>query len=283
MVTGATGNVGREVVKALIARGARVRISVSDEADARLAPDGVAEVVSFDFLAAETFPAAFDGVSRLFLMRPPAISNIKRDMKPAIDYAVAAGVRHVVFLSLVGAERNPIVPHARVEKLLLGSSVAWTMLRCGFFMQNLDTTHRADIVEYDDLFIPAGGGRTSFIDARDIGEVAARALTEPGHANAAYALTGSEALTYHEVAAIMTEELGRPITYSDPSPLAFARRMRARGHASGYINVMNGIYLTTRLGMSAGVYPQAGQLLGRPPITMRQYVRDYVDSFKNAQ
>ncbi len=280
MVTGATGNVGREVVKELLARGARVRVAVYDEADARRTPAGVAEVAPFDFLAADSYPAAFDGVARLFLMRPPAISNIKRDMKPAIDYAVAAGVRHIVFLSLVGAERNRVVPHAKVEKLLQQSGVAWTMLRCGFFMQNLDTTHRADIVEYDDIFIPAGNGRTAFIDTRDIGAAAAGVLTEPGHENAAYPLTGSESLTYGEVAQTMTEELGRPITYSDPSPLAFARRMRERGYASGYINVMNGIYLTTRLGMAAGVYPQAEQLLGRPPITLRQYVRDYVAAFQ---
>ncbi|MBK7219385.1 MAG: SDR family oxidoreductase [Candidatus Promineofilum sp.] len=279
LVTGATGNVGREVVKGLLARGTRVRVSVTDEADTRRAPSGVAEVALFDFTAPETFPAAFDGVARLFLVRPPAIGNVKRDMKPAIDYAVAAGVGHVVFLSLVGAERNRLVPHAKVEKLLQQSGVAWTMLRCGFFMQNLDTTHRADIVEHDDIFIPAGNGRTAFIDVRDIGAVAARVLTEAGHENAAYPLTGSESLTYGEVAEIMTAELGRPITYSDPSPLAFARRMRERGYAGGFINVMNGIYLTTRLGMAATVYPQAAELLGRPPITMRQYVRDHAAAF----
>ena len=279
MVTGATGNVGREVVRGLLARGARLRVAVTDAADARRAPAGVAEVVPFDFTAPETF-SAFDGVARLFLLRPPAISNIKRDIKPAIDAAVAAGVGHIVFLSLVGAERSRIVPHAKVEKLLTRCGVAWTMLRCGFFMQNLDTTHRADIVENDDIFIPAGQGQTAFIDVRDIGQVAARTLTEAGHENVAYPLTGSEALTYDEVAQIMTEELGRPISYSDPSPLAFARRMRERGHPGSYINVMNGIYLTTRLGMAATIYPQAAELLGRPPITMRQYVRDYAAAFR---
>jgi uncharacterized protein YbjT (DUF2867 family) len=280
-VTGAGGNVGREVVRELLARGANVRIGVFDENDAQRAPAGVG-VAYFDFLAPETFAAAFNGVSRLFLMRPPAISNIKRDMKPAIDYAIDAGVQHVVFLSLVGAERNSIVPHARVEKLLLQAGVTHTLLRCGFFMQNLDTTHRADIVENDDLFIPAGNGRTAFIDVRDIGAIAARVLTEPGHENAAYPLTGSESLTYGEVAAIMTEELGRPITYSDPSPLAFARRFRERGYAHSFINVMAGIYLTTRLGMAATVHPEAAVLLGRAPITMRQYVRDYAAAFTPA-
>lgn len=279
LVTGATGNVGREVVRALAARGAAARAAAFDEADARRVPAEAAETVLFDFTNPATYPAAFDGVDRLFLMRPPAISNIRRDMKPAIDFAATAGVRHVVFLSLIGAERNRIVPHAKIEKLLIGSGMAWTMLRCGFFMQNLDTTHRADLVEHDDIFIPAGDGRTAFIDVRDIGAIAARVLTEPGHAGRAYPLTGSESLTYDQVAAIMTEVVGRPITYSNPSPLSFARRMRRRGYPWAYVAVMEGIYLTTRLGMAAAVAPDAADLLARPPITMRQYVRDYAGAF----
>jgi uncharacterized protein YbjT (DUF2867 family) len=280
LVTGASGNVGREVVRELVARGTRVRAATYGDADARRAPREATEIARFDFLDPTTFPAAFDGVDRLFLMRPPAISHVRRDIKPSLDFAIGHGVSHVVFLSLIGAERNPIVPHARVESLLMKSDVAWTMLRCGFFMQNLDTTHRADLVEYGDLFIPAGKGATAFIDARDIGAIAARALTEPGHENRAYPLTGSEALTYDEVAAIMTEELGRPITYSAPSPLAFARRMRERGHSRGYISVMLGVYLTTRLGLARGITPDAAALLGRAPITMRQYVRDYAPAFR---
>lgn len=278
LVTGASGNVGREVVRELVARGAAVRAAVFDNGDGLL--DSAAEVVRFDFRDPATFPAAFASVDRLFLMRPPAISNVRRDMKPAIDYAAAQGVRHIVFLSLLGAERNGLVPHAKVEKLLIKGDAPWTMLRCGFFMQNLDTTHRADLVEHNDLFIPAGRGRTSFIDVRDIGAVAARVLTEAGHENRAYALTGSEALTYGEVARIMTEELGQPITYSDPSPLAFVRRMRRRGHPRGYVNVMAGIYLTTRLGMAGAVTGDVARLLGRPPITLRQYVRDYAGAFR---
>jgi uncharacterized protein YbjT (DUF2867 family) len=280
LVTGATGNVGREVARELAARGAAVRAAVYDDATPRRVLDGPAETARFDFTDPRTFPAAFDGVDKLFLVRPPAISNVGRDIRPVVDFAAAAGVGQVAFLSLAGAGRNRLVPHARIERLLTRSGMAWTMLRCGFFMQNLDTTHRADIVEHDDIFIPAGGGRTAFIDARDIGAAAARVLTEAGHANAAYALTGSEALTYGEVAAIMTEELGRPITYGNPSPWAFARRMRRRGYPRGHVNVMLGIYLTTRLGLARGISPDLERLLGRPPITMRQYVRDYAGAFE---
>lgn len=278
LVIGAGGNVGREVVRHLAARGATARAAVS-RADTPRQPNVAAETVLFDFLDPDTFPAAFDGVERMFLLRPPAISNVKRDILPAIEYAAVAGVRQIAFLSLVGAEHNRFVPHAKIETVLKGSGIPWTMLRCGFFMQNLNTIHRADIVEHDDLFIPGGHGATSFIDVRDIGAAAARTLTEPGHEGRAYDLTGQETLTYGEVAAIMTQELGRPITYSNPSVFSFARRMRRRGHSWNYIWVMEGIYLTTRLGLAATLAPDVELLLERPPATMRQYVRDYPAAF----
>ncbi len=275
LVTGASGNVGREVVQALEALGTPVRATIFDEADASRVPGGGVQKVRFDFGDQSTYAAAFEGVNKVFLMRPPQISDIETYIKPAIDYAAAHGVEQIVFLSLVGAERNKVVPHAKVEKFLIESGVPYTLLRCGFFMQNLDTTHRADLVEHSDIFIPAGGGATAFVDVRDIGAVAAVVLTESGHENTAYVLTGEEALTYAEVAGIMTEELGRPITYSNPSILAFARRMRQRGYAWGHITVMEGIYLTTRLGMADTIAPDVVDLLGRSPIPMRQYIRDY--------
>jgi len=101
LVTGAAGNVGREVVRALVARGAAVRAGVYDRADAWRMVTAV-ETEYFDFADPRTFPAAFAGIDRLFLMRPPAISNVQRDIQPTIEFAARCGVRHIVFLSLVG-------------------------------------------------------------------------------------------------------------------------------------------------------------------------------------
>jgi uncharacterized protein YbjT (DUF2867 family) len=213
-------------------------------------------------------------VDRLFLMRPPQIADVARSIQPLIECANANGVRQIVFLSLIGAEKNMVVPHAKIEELLVAKPAAYTFLRAGFFMQNLSTTHRLDIVEHDDVFTPAGKGKTAFVDTRDLAAVAALALTEPGHENQAYPLTGGEALDYNEVAAILSDVLGRPITYSDPSLLRFARRMRQRGEAWAYIGVMAAIYTTTRFGMAEQVHPDLQRLLGHPPITFRQFAED---------
>lgn len=275
LITGATGNVGGEVARLLWAQGQPVRAAVSSPRSAAKLPDPALPWAVLDFADPATYPAAFAGVDRLFLMRPPQMADPGKEIKPVIDAATAAGVRHIVFLSLLGVEKNKIVPHAKIEQLLMQGPAPYTMLRAGFFMQNLSTTHRDDIRDRDDIFVPAGKGKTAFVDVRDLAAVAVKALTEPGHENRAYPLTGSEALDYYQVAEIMTEVLGRKIVYSNPSPIAFAWAMQRRGEPLGYIAVISGIYLTTRLGMAAAVLPDLAQLLGRPPITMRQFVQDF--------
>jgi uncharacterized protein YbjT (DUF2867 family) len=282
LVTGATGNVGRELVKLLDEQGAPLRAAVVDEADVSRLPRPVSWR-RFDFTDAATYREAFAGVEKLFLMRPPHISNIDRDMAPAIRYAAEAGVRRIVFLSLLGAERNSFVPHAKVEKLLQAGSTPYTLLRCGFFMQNLSTTHREDIRRRDELFIPAGEGKTAFIDVRDIAAVAARTLREAGRENQAYPLTGSEALTYYQVAEMMSEVLGRPIAYTNPSPWRFAWRFWRRGRSLSYTAVVTAIYLTTRFGLAETVTPHTADLLQRPPISMRQFIVDYADVWRREE
>ena len=275
LVTGALGNVGAEVVKHLQETG--ISFQVADRDVTRLRERFGADVgaVTFDFTRRETYGPAFDGVEKIFLMRPPQIANIQRDMVPALEAAKAAGVKHVVFLSLIGIERARFVPHYKVETYLRASGQAWTFLRCSFFMQNLNTTHRTEIRERDEIFVPVGGARTSFINVRDIAAVAAVALSESGHAGQAYDLTGSKALDYWQVAEVMSQILARNITYRNPNPVAFLATHVRRGTPLMFALVMTGLYLSTRNGMAERVTGEVERLTGHPPITFAQYVRDY--------
>lgn len=278
LVTGATGNVGREVVRHLAAAGAPVVGAVLDDADAaRLANQQEAAVatVPFRFGAPETYAAAFAGVDRLFLMRPPQIADVRRYLFPVIDFAAEHDVAQIAFLSLLGAERNRMVPHYKVEQYLKAGAISYTFLRPSFYMQNLNTTHREEIRDDDVIAVPVGRAPTSFIDVRDIGAVAARVLTEEGHQDRAYALTGGEALDYYEVAEVFTQVLGRTIIYTNPSILAFLRRSLRRGVPLKFALVMVGLYTATRMGNADTVTDEVARLLGRAPITMRQYVEDY--------
>jgi uncharacterized protein YbjT (DUF2867 family) len=275
LVTGPTGNVGGEVFTRLMAKGAPAVAAAHNVDKARQQLGVDAAIVHFDFTKPETFKVAFDGVEKMFLVRPPAIADVKQDIAPALVAAKHAGVKHAVFLSLLGVERNPVVPHRAIEKAVRESGMAWTFLRAGFFMQNLSTTHCDDIRERGDVFVPAGKGRTSFIDVRDIAEVVVKVLTEPGHENKAYSLTGAVALTYGDVAREMTEVLGKPVRYSNPSPRNFGKEMRRRGTPLPFILVMNALYTVCRVGGAAQVTPDAERLLDRKPIAMRQFIEDY--------
>jgi uncharacterized protein YbjT (DUF2867 family) len=275
LVTGALGNVGAEVVKQLQSRGRAVRAADLDVRHLKSQFGDSVQAVPFDFSKPEMYEGAFRDVKTMFLMRPPRISNVRRYMFPAIDAAKRAGVRHVVFLSLIGIEKATFVPHYKVEQYLKKIGMQTTFLRCSFFMQNLNTTHRQEIREWNEILIPVGRAKTSFIDVRDIGEAAVVTLIDESHAGRNYNLTGSEALNYWDVAAIMSEVLGRQITYRNPNPLHFLFEAMRRGVPPRYALVMLGLYTSTRFGMAELVTDDVERLIGRKPIPFRQYVQDY--------
>lgn len=267
-VTGSTGNVGVEVVKQLLAREASVKASVLAGRDEVVV--GGAVPVEFDFATPATFGPALDGVDRVFLMRPPHMADSKA-FRPFIEAMEKAGITQVVFLSVQGAGQNIFVPHHGIEVLLKKSSLAWTFLRPSFFMQNLTTTHLADIRDRSEIYVPAGNGRTNFIDVADIGEAAAVCLTTPGHEKTAYELTGSEALTYSQVADILSAACDRPITYPKPSAKEFKTHMKERGYDDDFVKVMGSIYAIAKLGMAAGTTDTFEKLVGRTPHTLKQW------------
>jgi uncharacterized protein YbjT (DUF2867 family) len=270
LVTGASGNVGAPLVDALVAAGHPVRAAATRPA---AAPAGV-QAVRLDFLDPSSFGPALQGVRRVFLMRPPQLADARRQFLPFITAMERAGVQEVTFLSLIGAQHNRLVPHRAIEDLLRASALGWTFLRCGFFMQNLSTTHR-DEIRQGEIIVPAGGGRTAFIDTRDIAAIAARTLRENGHAGRAYPLTGEESLDYAEVAGMLSAALGRPVVYRYPSLLRFVRHSLAAGRGAAFTAVMAAIYTTTRLGMAAGITPDARQLLGRPTRTLGAFIAEH--------
>lgn len=265
-VTGATGNVGSAVVRALRGAGAQVRLGMRS-------PTPAADEVRFDFTDPQTWEQAFTGVQSMFLVRSPAIGNVQRDLLPALAAARRVGVEHVVFLSLQGAARNKVVPHATVESWLRASGMSWTFIRASFFHQNLSTTHASDVRDRDEILIPAGNGATAFVDAADVGAVAAAALLDPRtHANKAWTVTGPRALTYGQVAEILSAELGRPISYNRPGIRRYAfHARRALGMPWPMVAVTAAIYTTARLGLAAGLTDDVRAVLGRGPVDFTQF------------
>ncbi|PEQ87948.1 NAD(P)-dependent oxidoreductase [Bacillus thuringiensis] len=266
LITGSSGNVGREVVKALTNKNVEFQVATHRKNQAG---------VYFNFEDPASMQSALTGIKKLFLLRPPHLADAKIYFQPVIDAAKRENVQHIVFLSLLGVEKNPIVPHAKIERIIEESGIPYTFLRPSFFMQNLISQHGEELRKEKIIEIPAGKGKTSFIDVRDIGEVATKVLTEQVHEFKAYSLTGSEALTYYEVADIISKETKQKIVYTNPSILKFRKRMIQKGLKSDYIMVMIGIYTTAKLGLAKRITPDLLNLLGRSPLTMEEFVRDY--------
>ena len=175
-VTGATGTVGASVVQRLLERGEPVLAAVRGT-DFPALPDG-AQARPFDFdCSPAALDGALDGADRLFLMRPPPIADVQRYLFPLIDAAMRRGIRQIVFLSLQGVQFNRQIPHHAVEAYLHQVDAPFTLLRPNFFMQNLSTAYADRIRNSNEIFVPAGRSYTAFVDARDIGRVAAEVLT----------------------------------------------------------------------------------------------------------
>ena len=278
LVTGATGNVGSDVLRGLLELSLPARAAVTNpERAAKALPTG-SELTRFDFSDPSTFAAALEDVNRVFLMRPPAMGDPKA-FKPFLEAIKLRGIEQVVFLSLLGAQSNPVVPHRKIELEIERLKIPHVFLRPSFFLQNLSTTHLQDILERDDIFVPAGRGKTSFIDARDIAAVAVQALNLPHVVNGGIDLTGATALSYAQVAAIFSEVLGRKIMYSDPTLPKFWLEMRRRGFKPEFVIVMILIYGTNRLGLAARVTGDVKRILGREAIGVQKFVQDFKQVF----
>ncbi|MEZ4381310.1 MAG: NmrA family NAD(P)-binding protein [Nannocystaceae bacterium] len=272
LVLGPGGRVGRHVVAGLVRRGLRPRVALRrPEALA----DAEVEAVRFDLKDRRTHAAAFRGADAAFVLWPPGVGMPREHLLPALAAAREAGVANFVFLSVLGAGTLRFLPHVQVERWLADAGVAHTILRAGYFMQNLSTVHRQDIAELAEVLVPAGRGRLALVDTRDVAEVAAAALCEPRPEGVIYELTGAQSLDFAAVAAIFSAELGRPIAYRAPSFRRFARRCRARGVATSMIAFMLIEYGITRLGRSGRATDAVARILGRPPRTLREFVADH--------
>ncbi|GGJ40858.1 SDR family oxidoreductase [Deinococcus roseus] len=278
LVTGATGNVGEYVLRHLKARSYPFNAAVPDVEQAKAKMGPLFPFVEFDFERPETHAAALQDVDRLFLVRPAHLNNPRKEIFPFLHAAQEAGVKQVVFLSLIGAQHNPLSPHRKIEQHLEKMGMPYTFLRASFFMQNLTTFHKGEIEE-GQLFIPAGQHHTALIDARDIAEVATVSLIQPGHEYKAYDLTGPEALDYQQVADVLSSTLGRRIQHIDPSFPEWVRHWKGRGASWEHIMTLTAIYTTARLGFGSKPREDLSNVLGRPAVSFERFAAEHRSSW----
>ena len=225
LVTGATGNVGMAVIKSLnkLTHNLDIIAGIKNFSKDKEKLIGYnIGFVKFDFMDSATYKPALENCDLLFLLRPPQISDTNKYFKPLIGVARQIDVKHIVFLSVQGVEKSTIIPHHKIEKLILDSKIPYTFLRPAYFMQNFLGSLHHDLVVKKKIFLPAGSAKFTLVDVHDIGDVAAVIMINSNkHINSSYELTNNEKMSFGEMATQLSNELGEKITYESPNLLNF--------------------------------------------------------------
>lgn len=282
LVTGATGTVGTQTIEALSkVQGAQVRAGVRSAQKAAALKKGNVTPVDFDYGNAASVKAALAGVDHVFLLTPFDPNQVQMG-KALVDAAKAAGVKHVVKLSALGSNIEPGIQlgrwHREVEKHLEASGLGWTILRPNNFMQNFVNYYPPD--KEGVIYLPWGQGKCSWIDARDLGAVAAKVLTSAGHEGKGYDLTGPEALGIADVAAELSKVSGRTIKYVDVPEDAAKSAMLGMGMPAFAVDAMMELHAIDKAGYAAAVTPVVEQLLGRKPRSFAEFAREHASAWK---
>ncbi|MER8431219.1 NmrA/HSCARG family protein [Mesorhizobium caraganae] len=281
LVTGATGNIGRQVVDHLVKRGADVRTLVRDPSKASF-PAGVS-VVQGDFLDVGSLRKAMSGVSTLFLLNAVVPDEFTQALI-ALNVARSAGIERIVYLSVIHADAYVNVPHFAgkfgVERMIEQMDFKATILRPAYFIQN-DLMIEDIITGYGTYPMPIGAKGLAMIDARDIAEIAALELLRREQSEEPLALdrinlVGPQTLTGTDIAAIWSDVLARPISYSGDNTEGFEQNLKQFLPAwMAYdMRLMGERFFTDGMLPEAGDVERLTALLGRP---LRPY-RDFASA-----
>ena len=281
LVAGATGTNGRALIDALSSADVTARAFVrSADAARNSLPEGI-ELAEGDLGDPASLAAAFDGVDKAYVVTA-VLPNTVELFGNVYDAARTAGVRQLVKFSGLGASQDSpseiIRQHGETDDMLRASGVPYTIIRPNSFHQNM--LWQAEVIAATDAFyLPVGDAAQSTIDVRDIAEITATILTGDGHENKVYDLTGPEGLTFHDVARIIGDARGKPVTYVPISQDAAESAMQEQGMPDWDARALAEIQALFGSGAYADVLPDAERLLGRKPRTFAEFAEDFVSAF----
>ncbi|MBG6092164.1 NmrA family NAD(P)-binding protein [Actinomadura viridis] len=261
LVLGGRGKTGRRVVARL--RDLDVPVRAASRTTGTL----------FDYGDRTTWGPALEGVQALYLV--PMIEFVDlADITAFVHRAVEEGVQRVVLLSARG-EGGGAHPHQEPLETLVRESVPqWTILRAGWFAQNFSEDYLHEPVMAGELALPAGEGREAFVDAEDIADVAAAALTDEAHAGQVYELTGPEALSFRTVASLISEASGREVRYTPVDRATYAGLLTRQGYPDDVVEAVADLMEAIARGAGEPVADGVSRALGRPPRPFADYVKE---------
>jgi uncharacterized protein YbjT (DUF2867 family) len=268
LVLGANGNVGTPLIEALLAKGEHVK-AASRTGQSIAGVEGAV----FDLLEPLTYESVFDGVDRAYLMLPTGYTQSRELLTPLIEIAAKRKIK-VVMQSAFGVDADDSIPYRQAEIALEKSATPYVILRPNWFSDNFHTFWKTHI-DQGLITLPAGEGKTSFIDVRDIAACAASALTDDRFNGAAYDLTGPEALSYADAAEILSRAIGKPVTYKSIDDNSFIENLLGAGLPEDYAQFLASIFYPVREGWTSTVTDSVMQLTSHSPRPLNIYAKDH--------
>ena len=284
LFTGLTGAVGTEIIKLLPEYGIRARGLVRNPDKAEAAREAGVEIIPGSLEDEDAISAALQGCDRAFLLMANSRQQLELE-KSFVDTAVETGVGHIVKMSANGADSNSKALlkryHGDSEQHIRESGLRYTLVRPNFFMQNM--LHMAgSIVEQDRFFMPMRGGQVGIIDVRDVARFVLDVLTLPGHEDQTYEVTGSELLSFHDIAEQLSEVMGREIRYVDQPAAEFKQSLLQWVPDNWYVETVSELFELIAQGSGAILNDEYTQVTGRAPTALRRFFRDYSSFFEKA-
>lgn len=283
LVTGATGTIGKALINELGKKGASFVAGVTSKQRGLdvLGPHVQTTVLNFE--DSTSFLQSTEGITKVFLLGPPLRTDLDALLLPFVEHMKAQGIKRVVYVSALGLEEMKELPfHARVVQALQDAQFDLTILLPTFFAQNFKNYEWENIVQRGIVFVPAGTGKAGFVDVHDIALVAATVLTEDGHSGKSYTLTGSELLSYADAAQLLSEVIGKPVQYPNPSPEVFAMVLKQAGapdFIASYITPVYSLIADHKAGVLSG---DVERVTGKKPTPFKAVIeRDFAGVRQN--
>lgn len=267
LVIGANGTIGQHTVAYLLEQG----VAVKAASRSGKAPTG-AEGIVFDYTGQTDFDALFAEVASVYVMVPAGYLNVQELLTPLIHEAAKRKVK-VVLQTALGVDADENIPYRQVELALERSGTPYVILRPNWFADNFHT-YWLHGIQTGTIAMPAGEGKSSFIDVRDIAESAAAVLTQDQFNGKAFNLTGPKALSYTDAAAILSTALNQPIKYQAIDDATFIRNLTGAGVPQDYAEFLAFLFHPVREGWTAGVTGAVKELTGHEPRSLETYVQD---------
>ncbi|MFZ1292144.1 MAG: NmrA family NAD(P)-binding protein [Melioribacteraceae bacterium] len=280
LIIGASGSIGLEVAHRLIDKNLHVKIAVRDPEKAKKMNLKNTEFVKFDYFDSDTFDSTFENVQKLLLVSPPSYFGIQDKVINAIESAIKNEVELIVNISAISIESELDKPMKAIEEHIKKSGVAHVFIHPNVYMQNFNDLFRDLIISEEEIAIPADSAKVSFVDVRDVADVAVQTLLEDNLKNNTFNLTGKQALNLHVVSYLFSEALNKEIKYKNISEDVFEKLLQSANWPTGTITGTLQLCEHIKNGKIDFVTNDIQKILNKEPIKFQQFINDYIDIWK---